>query len=234
LAYIGIIRTISIPTKKGLIKLKSAKDLEFLSEEDSRKKADIYLNDKGVSIKQTGSSFSYNRLQRANLIELFSELDLDNPVERLVKLDEQIQFFHDGKLDRRNRPWEDFFSEQDFKILMEHLMMKSSPNVGESVHQAEFVLEAPAFGISESNIKLFTFDEYFKRYKDKFKIAMRRQWVGQTSNSEHKRSLGLAKKQDNKKWVYTSISGKPRTGWNKKILANKRRTVYFLMIEKER
>lgn len=47
-------------------------ELIKISTTDSRKKADVYLNGIGVSIKQAGGSFAYNRLQRANIIAVYS------------------------------------------------------------------------------------------------------------------------------------------------------------------
>ena len=111
-------------------------------------------------------------------------------------------------------------------------MMQGSPNCGNSQHQAEYILEGPAHPVSDSGIRLFTFDEYFDEYVENFKIAIRRQWVGQSSNSEHNRAVSLASKPANAPWVYQGAVGTPRTGWRSSIPINERKTVYFLMIEK--
>lgn len=204
----------------------------LLASEDSRKKADIYINGHGVSIKQAGASFSYNRLQRANILEVFRLLGFNNSEALLRSLDEEVRNFHAGNLPRRNRPWSNFFSEQDFKILARFLMVQGSPNVGFSSHQAEFIIEAPSYGITAENIKVYTFDEYFDYYKDKLMIAIRRQWIGQRSNSEHNRAMGLARKADNAPWVFSNVVGVPRDGWREGFPEEDRKTVYFLMIEK--
>ena len=112
-------------------------------------------------------------------------------------------------------------------------MVQGSPNVGFSSHPAEFVLEAPASNPSQTNINVFTFYEYFEEYKDKIKIAIRRQWVGQDSRSEHGRAVGLAEKKENAPWVFNEAVGTPRSGWKRSIPASERKTVYFLMLEKE-
>lgn len=221
------------PSRPGFTPITTLTDINFLSSEDSRKKADIYINSRGVSLKQTGSSFSYNRLQRANLQDVYSMLGFDSIEQRLLSIDKEVERFHEGLLSRRNRPWEDFFKEGDFKSLLEFLMMKGSPNVGLSHHPAEFILEAPPLNISVTSISLYTYDEYFDKYKRNFKIAIRRQWIGQASNSEHRRALGLAQKPGNAPWVYEDIVGEPRTGWRSDFPKEARRTVYFLMIEKE-
>jgi hypothetical protein len=137
-------------------------------------------------------------------------------------------------LEKRNRPWQDFFNENDFKALVKFLMVEGSPNIGFSSHAAEFILEAPAHSISESNINIFTFDEYFEEYKNSLKIAIRRQWIGQSSDSEHKRASGLIKKTENVPWIFNEAVGTPRDGWREGFPAKERKTVYFLMIEKER
>jgi hypothetical protein len=204
----------------------------LLASEDSRKKADIYINGRGVSIKQAGASFSYNRLQRANILEVFRLLGFNNPEALLHNLDEEVRNFHAGNLPRRNRPWCNFFTEQDFKTLVRFLMVQGSPNVGFSSHQAEFIIEVPSRGIVAEGIKVYTFDEYFDHYKDNLMIAIRRQWIGQESDSEHNRAVGLARKADNAPWVFSNVVGVPRDGWREGFPEKDRKTVYFLMIEK--
>lgn len=233
LKHIGLIYSIGAPTtdKSKYVELNSNLDVEkYLSTEDSHKKADIYINGCGVSIKQKGSSFSYNRLQRTNIIELLSKLHINKPHVILSKIDKQIIRFHKGEI-LRSRKWNDFFVEDEFKKILMYLMMNGSLNIGVSDHQAEYVLEASIKNERNIHLNLYSFDEYFSTYQSKFKIALRRQWIGQKSNSEHKRSVGLAKKVENAAWVFKSIVGSPRTGWRAGLLTN-RRTVYFLMIEK--
>jgi len=235
LPYIGQLTSVGAPnsSRPGFTPITTLAETNFLSSEDSRKKADIYINGRGVSLKQTGSSFSYNRLQRANLQDVYLILGFSNIEERLLTIDKEVERFHKGLLSHRNRPWEDFFEENNFKSLLDFLMMQGGPNVGLSHHPAEFILEAPPFNISVNSISLYTFDEYFDKYKRDFKIAIRRQWVGQASSSEHRRALGLVQKPGNAPWVYEDIVGKPRTGWRSNFPKEARRTVYFLMIEKE-
>lgn len=234
LPHVGRLASVGAPnpSRPGFTPITKLEEISLLSSEDSRKKADIYINSRGVSLKQTGGSFSYNRLQRANLKDVYSIVGFNNIEQKLLRIDKEVERFHQGLLDRRSRPWEDFFTEDDFKSLLEFLMMKGSPNVGPSQHPAEFILEAPPSSISVSSASLYTFEEYFNRYKRDFKIAIRRQWVGQASDSEHGRALGLVKKPGNAPWVYKDIVGKPRTGWRSNFPKEAMRTVYFLMIEK--
>jgi hypothetical protein len=234
LNHLGIITSIGapIPNDRGYFPIQRSENIRYISSEDSHKKADIYINGHGVSLKQSGSSFSFNRLQRANLYDIFVLLGFVNPEQMLQNADKEVQMFHNGFLDVRSRPWSEFFNEQDFKTLLEYLMMKGSPNVGMSLHPADFILEAPPTNINPSNIVVYTFNEYFERYKKDLKVGIRRQWVGQKSDSEHRRALGLSQKPGNAPWVYTDIVGNPRTGWRIGFLPEQRRTVYFLMIEK--
>lgn len=237
LKHLGVVELIGAPnlSRSGFIEINNAEDVvKYLATEDSRKKADIYINNHGVSLKQAGSSFIYNRLQRANILEIFNLLGFDNPGHTLQRLDQEVNNFHKGNLERRNRRWQDFFSEVEFRALAQFLMVQGSPNIGFSSHPAEFILEAPLHIISEDSISVFTFGEYFEEYKDNLKIAIRRQWVGQSSDSEHKRALGLAKKAENMLWVFDDVVGIPRDGWRDGFPLNGRKTVYFLMIEKER
>ena len=127
-------------------------------------------------------------------------------------------------------------------------MLKGSPNLGISKHPAQYILEAPASDIDRDNLNLYSFDrergrgflaisnrgvdEYFNLYKY-LTIAIIRQWIGQSSNSEHNRALSLLKKKDNLPWVFNNVVGKPRTGWRNDFPKSERKTVYFLMIEKK-
>ncbi|MBE9116826.1 hypothetical protein IQ249_13040 [Lusitaniella coriacea LEGE 07157] len=236
LRHLGKINKISAPIKgvSELYVIKTEDDLSKISTESSRKKADIYLNKSGISIKQLGGSFSFNRLQRANIIQVHKQLQLTNIDRKLSLLEEDVNKFHQGQLTSRNVPWLSFWSEQEFKKVLEFLMMKRSPNLSISKHQAEYILEAPQKNISQNNVNLYTFDEYFDLYKDKLSIAIRRQWVGQRSNSEHKRALSLGKKPANFPWIFNEVVGEPTSGWRDDFPANDRRTVYFLMIEKKK
>ena len=204
--------------------------------EDPSKKADIYINNHGVSLKQTGASFPYNRLQRSELLATFQYLDLSNPELTLDKIDSEVRDFHDGKIQDRSRPWQEFFSETDFLKLLRFLMLYGSPNLGISNYPAEFICEAPASRINESNIFVYTFEEYYYKYFSELKIAIRRQWIGQISNSEHTRALSIANKAGNEPWVFKDISAlpRPRDGklWRDDIPESDRREVYFLSIEK--
>lgn len=236
LRHLGVITSVGAPKSliAGCKEISNAKDVDAcLASEDSRKKADIYINGEGISLKQKGATFSYNRLQRANLLEVFKLLNFADPEATLRRIDKEVTMFHSNQLDRRNRPWQDLFSEDEFKSLTKFLMMDSAPNVGYSLHPARFILEAPANGISEDEVDVFTFDEYFNKYRDNFKIAIRRQWVGQSSNSEHNRSVGLVRKPENAPWIFDTVVGAPRTGWRAGFPVKSRKTVYFLMIEKE-
>lgn len=234
LPHLGLITNVGAPYSgnRGFRLITTPAEVNYLSSEDSRKKADIYINGHGVSLKQTGGSFSYNRLQRAELEAVYKTVGFDNISIRLQRMDTEVERFHQGLLDRRSRPWEDFFTEDDFKTLLEFLMMKGGGNVGLSQHPADFILEAPPINITFDAVAVYTFEEYFNEYKSDFKIAIRRQWIGQASDSEHGRAVGLARKSGNAPWVYKDVVGEPRSGWRSNFPKEDMRTVYFLMIEK--
>ena len=196
LKHIGVLTEIGAPTAKGgYTKVQSTGELQLISTEGSEKKADIYINGRGVSLKQSGASFPFNRLQRAELLDVFRALNFRDPEAKLKLIDSEVDQFHYGFIKKRTRPWQNLFNENDFKSLLKFLMTEGSPNLGVSSHPAEFIIEAPRIGISEDNIKVYTFDEYFDVFKNNIFFALRRQWIGQSSNSEHKRAVGLAKKK---------------------------------------
>jgi hypothetical protein len=69
LKHIDLLVEIGIPlnNRPGYRPAQSLDDISEILTTDSRKKADVYLNSRGVSIKQAGGSFAFNRLQRANI-----------------------------------------------------------------------------------------------------------------------------------------------------------------------
>jgi len=239
LPHIGVVTEIGRPGyRKGQsIPITSEREISWISSDDATKKADIYINGVGVSIKQTGAHFEFNRLQRANLKKLFDTFGLSNVSQILQKMDSEILRFHtrdEFASDRmlRDRPWRDFFTEEDFRTVLELLMLKRSPNYGISDHSAELILEAPRYGMSEGSIQVSTYLEYFEKYKNQFKISIRRVWYGQGSDSEHKRARGLIKKPGNQPWVFDSVAGTPNSGWRASIPESERKTVYLLFISK--
>jgi hypothetical protein len=230
LNHIGKINKIHNPGTSGkLIDITSSYEV---STEDSGKKADIFINGKGISIKQAGSSFLYNRLQRAEMIKVFTSLGLSNPNKSLLKMDELIKKFQNKEFSTRDRHWSEGFNESDFILLLEFLMMKGSPNLGVSAFPANYILTAPKKNISENNIHLVNFSEYFDKYKNEIFLSLRRQWIGQASNSEHGRACSLANKPNNCPWVFKEIVGTPRTGWKKEseFPPKNRRTVYMIFL----
>lgn len=243
LPHLGVIKSIGSPIENstGYYPITNNADLIRISSPDSAKKADVYLNGKGVSIKQSGSCFAFNRLQRAEAPALFKQIGFSDVGSMLSRLDLEVRRFHEGNLSTRSRPWEEFFTETDFKKLLEYLMMKGSPNLGLSKHPAVYILEAAehaGFSLRTMQpaghweITVYTFEEYFSKYKQDVKIGVRRQWYGQKSNSEHSRAAGLIRKPGNEPWIFDDVAGAPRDGWRKEIPETERKTVYFLMLEK--
>ncbi|MTO10437.1 hypothetical protein GMB50_10610 [Turicibacter sanguinis] len=232
LNHIGIVNEIGNPekNKKGIVNVETYEELNSIKTANANKKADIFLNEKGVSIKQKNGNFLFNRLQRAGIVSLFKLLNLDLDVnEFLEKFDAEVVKYHTQIRENREIKWQSFFSEADFKKILKYLMMEGSPNK-KSAYPAEYILDAPKGIKKDSDIKVYTFDEFFDKYRTQIVFAIRRQWIGQKSNSENKRAVGLAKKRENQQWVFEDVVGEPRE-WNTDFPIDQRRTVYFLMIE---
>ena len=231
LRHLGVILSVKNPGNDG--KLLELKEISDLRADNARKKADIFLNDSGVSIKQSGSSFLYNRLQRADMAKLFRALNLADEAGSLNRLDEIVRRNHSGAVLGRDRPWREVFSEGDFKKLLKFLMMDGSPNTGVSQFKADYILSAPSHNISEQNIRVSTFEEFFNASKDHIFLTIRHQWVGQSSNSEHGRAVSISRKTENAPWVFEEITGEPRSGWQPEELfpKNSRREVYMIFIQ---
>ena len=79
LKHLGKIDTIKIPHKNKLIAI-NLENLDEFFPDDSSKKADVFINDIGCSLKQKGGNFSYNRLQRKNLTTFFCEFIDDTKI----------------------------------------------------------------------------------------------------------------------------------------------------------
>jgi hypothetical protein len=236
LQHIGLLTKMEIPYGNNKVQITEEKDIRRYFSDDSHKKADVYLNDIGVSIKQIGGSFAYNRLQREGLINVISSLDIDEPDSLLESFDDEVTKFHKGELESRDRVWASFLSETDFKTILKYFMLVGSAS-GDSKYPAEYILEAPYNPVDDKDIEVCTFDEYFEKYKDLYRISIRRVWYGQASNSEHSRAKGLMKKSDNLKWVFDDVSGEPGPKpdgekWRKNIPEKDRKTIYFLMLTK--
>ncbi len=235
LPHLGVIETITIPStnSRGSYKINSIADIEMLRPDDSGKKADIYLNGIGVSVKQAGSIFGFNRLQRALAPALFKLIGFEHIDEMLARLDAGVRRFHEGGYDTRSRPWTEFFLEHDFRTILEYLMMKGSPKLGLSQHPAAVILEAGLLAIEPEQWQLdvYNFDEYYKKNRDNFTIGIRRSWYGQASNSEHTRAKCLINNPGNAPWVFNGTAGIPTSGWRSDIPASERKTVYYLMFE---
>ena len=238
LKRLGLITEIGLPIHE-VNKYNPLNDLDELNQlmsNDSLKKADIYLNGKGVSMKQTGACFPYNRAQRADLKIFLERLNIQNVNQKIKLLDDEIYKFHNSLTEGRSKDWNLFFEKQEFKKICNYLMMIGSPQKV-SLHPAQYLLEGIIID-DQSDIEVYTFDEYFEKYFYKFKIAFRRQWIGQASTSEHNRAAGLLNKDDNKPWIFENIVGSPRIHrsgkvWRDDYPEEKRKTVYFLMIEKK-
>lgn len=239
LPHLGTLTSVGNPTGDGLRYITSLDEINSIRPDSSSKKADIYLNNRGISIKEP-KCFLFNRLQLADIKEVFTTLNFQNVEEIISNISSAVGNFHQGiptsydgiEVTSRNKPWQSFFTENQFKSLLKYLMMTGSPNLGNSSYPAEFILEAPKTIREKDDISVYTFDEYFNAYKDRLFISIRRSWYGQASKSEHGRASSLMKKPGNEGWIFDTVSGKPRSGWKTEINPEERRTVYVCMIEK--
>ena len=231
--HLGKIVSLKIPFKNQLIEINQDNLDKFFSD-DSSKKADLYINDIGCSLKQKGGNFSYNRLQRKNMNNFFGKFFNNQKIINNIvfKIDKKIKLFHLNKI-KRNFKFIDVMNENEFKILLKYLMTEGSPNVGKTSFSAKYILEAKKDVKSYKDITIYTFDEYFADKKDNISFAIRRHWFGQKSKSENKRAIGLFKNKENKPWCFNNFVGKPSTGWDAKVDAKDRKTTYTLSIEQK-
>jgi len=227
LDHLGKIKTLHTPTNENPIELKSVQDIEdFLRPDSAQKKADVLINGKGISLKQTGGSKAFNKFQRKWAKSFFKFLKFNNVSKKISNLDKAVSEFHRGDC-LRSYPWNKIFSTEEYKKLLHHLMMLGNQHAM-SPHQAELIITAPKKNISSKNIHCYTFDEYFENYKDLSFLAIRRTWTNQDS-SESSRAKSIAKVKENEPWVFNDIVGSPNSGFNP--YEKDKRTVYYLDIE---
>ena len=227
---LGLVKSIQVPhsqsnNPRALVELE---ELGQLTTEHSSKKADFYINGVGISAKQSGGCFLFNRVLRSNFLKVFDELEIENASDILKSFDQLVKTVHAGA--SREVHWSYVLQESSFRKLLEHLMMFGSPSGGVSVFPAQLILTAPRAIKSASQLEVLDFDSYFARYAPKIVFSIRRQWCGQSSSSEHKRALGIAANSGNAPWVFDSVAGSPR-GWRSDWPVANRKTVYMLFIE---
>ncbi|NND25033.1 MAG: hypothetical protein HKO00_03315, partial [Flavobacteriaceae bacterium] len=91
LNHLGKLINIGAPEKDGSItNVETYEEISKISTENSSKKADVYLNNQGISFKQKGASFPFNRLQRAQLLKVFEYLKFENPEDQLNAIDNVV------------------------------------------------------------------------------------------------------------------------------------------------
>lgn len=230
LPKIGELHSVSMPYENGLRQITNTNQLKQFSSSDKHKKADVYLNNIGISMKE-GVSPIYNKIQRKHLSVLFKYLFPEKQfLEKFLKtIDQKIEEVNKGS--KRDIPWQDVFSEEEFSPILKFLMLEGYADTKISSYPSQYILIAPKH-ISEENksdIKVLTFEEYFSEYKNKIVLAARRIWIGMKSKSEGRRASSMSKAKENQKWIFKNISGEPRE-WDSSLPSQDRREVFYLNI----
>ena len=228
------IKTIKVPKEGSFLELKSLEDLSKVDSSDSTKKADFYINDVGISIKQEGSSPLYNKAQRKHLKDFFNFFFKENISSMIINnLDKEVKQYH---LNRRLRDirFSEIMSEDKFKKVLKYLMLDGNADLKNNDFKAKLILVSKKKPNKIDDLNFMNFDKFFLRYKSLLVFALRRTWVGQLSKHEHSRALSISKVSENQKWVFNEVSGKPRAKkgklWRDDFDQNARKTVYYLNI----
>ena len=231
LKHIGKVQSIKVPDKNGENIELNELNIDTFSSNDSSKKADIFINDIGISIKEH-NSFLYNRIQRKNILNFFEKL-LGQPksINIIKNLDNMINRYHNSSGEMiRNVNFTEIMDVDNFYIILRYLMLEGSP-MKPSKSKAELILINNKKISTDDDISIFTFDEFFQIFKSRISFAIRRVWHGQKSSSEGKRAQSIISNADNSPWVFNDVKGEPRTGWNSEILPKNRKTCYLVFIE---
>jgi hypothetical protein len=231
LKHIGKVLSIKVPHKNGQNIELNESNINTFSSNDSSKKADIYINDIGVSVKEH-NSFLYNRIQRKNILSFFEKLlGTAKSINITRNLDNIINQYHISNGDMiRNVDFIEIMDTDDFYIILKYLMLEGSP-MKTSKSNAELILINNKKISSDNDISVFTYDEFFDVFKNRISFALRRVWYGQKSSSEGKRAKSIISNADNSPWVFNDVKGEPRTGWDSEILPKDRKTCYLVFIE---
>ena len=228
LPYLGILDSVSMPDGDEQIEIRTQDALLRYSSSDRYKKADVYINNVGISIKEPVSPL-YNKMQRKHITALLDHLlkDTNRTEEILNSLDSEISKVNEGG--RRDVYWRSVFLENEFKLILEFLMMKGYADLKISHHPADYILVAPKRIGTFNAIKIYSFDEYFENYKDTIVLAARRIWTGNASNSENRRAFTMIREPLNCNWVFDNISGNPRK-WDPSFPVKDRREIFYFNV----
>ena len=232
---IGLLKKLEIPFGDLKHEINHLNDIDKYYSDDAHKKADCFINNLGVSIKQEGPANLFNRLQK----KYNSFLQKFNWGKKFLIIQKKLILvlqFHDEKI-KRNVDIYSVFDENDLKKILKQLMLVGSPNLGISNFSAQIILIAPKTIGNMEDVKLYNFNDFFEEYKDSINLAIRRSWIGQNSESEHKRALTISKDINNAPWVFNKVVGEPKTNkirpnkWRDDIPESERKTVYYIMID---
>lgn len=238
LNHIGLLEKIELPFSKKKIEISSIDQINEFFSDDATKKADVYLNEFGVSIKQQGPANLFNRLQRKNIIQSFEKIiGRQQCINIQRNLDNYVNKFHLGEIKRDVPVGQIFFDDNDFKKILNFLMLDGSPNLGISSFPASHILIAPKKVEESSAIQVFDFKSFFETYSTNIFASIRRSWFGQESQSEHERAKQIMADKENLPWVFDDVSGSPREhkttkkAWRDEVLPTDRKTVYYVMLQ---
>jgi hypothetical protein len=239
LPLIGLVRKIEIPREDELVEIINIKHLDTFYSDDANKKADIFINGKGISIKQSGGAPLYNKAQREFLIKFFNFFfNVKTSNMLLNNLDMKVKEFHKAII-KRDINFLDIMNDSQFKVILRYLMLEGSAQLIDSKFKAEFILIANKVPKLKEDIEVYEFDEYYKKFQSNIVLALRRVWIGQRSDSEHNRAKAMFAKKENRPWCFDNVSGLPdihkkhKIRWREEISPKERKTIYYININQQ-
>lgn len=192
---------------------------------DNRKKADVILNGKAVSLKDVEGSFLYNKASRKDLLKFLSEKDI-------VILDNKIKKIHQEQI-KRNVSWQEVLSRDRFKSLLKIVMMDMNMKQGISDYPAQLILTHPRKTEHIIDVCIYDFEEFFDIFADRWiTFALKRHWPDQGDSSESNRAKRIMKDPQNLPWVFDGVSGNGPKSWsNDAPQPSERKTCFSCSIE---
>lgn len=207
--YIGKIKKVSLPGTDIVITDPNQEipfDRSTFPNAPTIYKADIVVNNKGVSLKQRGGSNVLNWITSNQSKRIFpnSHKIISDYARDVALLKAPVQVTPDS-LGIKESDWERIINWSAFDGTIDG---KSENIYKPSPVPADIVVMGPKSGISLNNISVYNKEDYFENNKDNLIFLFRRILVGQQSSKHPGKEASNSKtgrRSTNKEWQYEDL-----------------------------
>ena len=207
--YIGKIKKVSLPGTDIVITDPNQEipfDRNTFPNAPTIYKADIVVNNKGVSLKQRGGSNVLNWITSSQSKRIFpgSHKIISDYARDVALLKAPVQVTP-ASLSIKESDWERIINWAAFDGTIDS---KSENIYKPSPVPADVVVMGPKSGISLNNISVYNKDDYFENNKDNLIFLFRRILVGQQSSKHPGKEASNSKtgrRDTNREWQYEDL-----------------------------